>query len=103
MSNNDNTNSDTNNVTLVADDEKRNEAHKSKYEAPKRKPTKAEERKLVGKSIELMIVTCMKNHVYRFDNKIRLQLKGGPIGLALTGEVAECYMINWDKKKSSKS
>ena len=98
MSINDKTNSDTNNVTLVADDEKRNEAHKSKYEAPKRKPTKAEERKLVGKSIELMIVTCMKNHVYRFDNKIRLQLKGGPIGLALTGEVAECYMINWDKK-----
>ena len=98
VSKNDKTNSDTNNVTLVADDEKRNEAHKSKYEAPKRKPTKAEERKLVGKSIELMIVTCMKNHVYRFDNKIRLQLKGGPIGLALTGEVAECYMINWDKK-----
>ena len=40
----------------------------------------------------------MKNHVYRFENKIRLQSKGGPIGLALTGEVAECYMINWDKK-----
>ena len=40
----------------------------------------------------------MKNHVYRFDNQLRVQANGGPIGLALTGEVAECYMMNWDKK-----
>ena len=40
----------------------------------------------------------MKNHVYRFDNQSRVQANGGPIGLALTGEVAECYMMNWDKK-----
>ena len=23
--------------------------------------------------------------------------EGGPIGLALTGEIADCYMINWDR------
>ena len=40
----------------------------------------------------------MKNHVYKFGGKIRIQSKGGPIGLGLTGDVAECSMIDWDKK-----
>ena len=40
----------------------------------------------------------MKNHVYIFDNQLRVQANGGPIGLALIGEVAECYMMNCDKK-----
>ena len=66
--------------------------------APKRKPTVEEERRMVGKALEIMVKTAMENHVYRFNNEIRIQKTGGPIGLALTGEVADCYMINWDKK-----
>ena len=73
-------------------------AHKEKFNQPVRKPTKDEERKMLGKAIEIMIKTGMKNHVYKFHNKIRIQKKGGPIGLALTGEVADCWMLNWDKK-----
>ena len=45
-----------------------------------------------------MIVATLENHVYRFGNDIRRQADGGPIGLALTGEIADCYMINWDKE-----
>ena len=71
---------------------------KEKYSKPKRKPTEAEESKLFGKALEIMIVATLKNHVYQFNNKIRLQNKGGPIGLKLTGEVADCVMIEWDKK-----
>ena len=37
------------------------------------------------------------NHIYRFGNQIKLQSTGGPIGLALTGEVADCFMNKWDK------
>ena len=40
----------------------------------------------------------MDNHIYQFENKVRLQNKGGPIGLRLTGEIADCLMIDWDKK-----
>ena len=40
----------------------------------------------------------MDNHVYQFNNKIRVQNKGGPIGLKLTGEIFDCIMIDWDKK-----
>ena len=39
----------------------------------------------------------MRNHVYRFDNCIRHQEKGGPIGLELTGNIAQVFMIWWDR------
>ena len=45
-----------------------------------------------------MIIATLENHVYRFGNEIRRQKEGGPIGLALTGEIADCYMINWDRQ-----
>ena len=45
-----------------------------------------------------MLVTCMDNHVYQFNNEMRIQTKGGPIGLKLTGEIADCLMLDWDKK-----
>ena len=50
------------------------------------------------KIIEMLIVAGMTNHVYRFNNKVRIQVDGGPIGLSLTGQVADCYMIDWDSK-----
>ena len=49
-----------------------------------------------------MLITCMDNHAYKFDNKVRIQSKGGPIGLKLTGEIADCVMIDWDKKLLAK-
>ena len=86
------------NVTFVSNDGKSKATHKEKFEAPKRKPTKPEERILLGKAIEVMIKAGLENHVYRFHNKLRIQKTGGPIGLALTGEVADCYMLKWDVK-----
>jgi hypothetical protein len=112
---------DTGDVTSANDDEHGIKAHKNvnrieidintygtgnvisvndecEYEMPRRNPTKSEERIMLGKSIELMIVSGMTNHVYRFENKIRIQSTGGPIGLSLTGEVADCFMIDWDRR-----
>ena len=36
--------------------------------------------------------------MYQFDDKIRVQNEGGLIDLKLTGEIADCLMIDWDKK-----
>ena len=97
----DNTKVNGGDVTLVIDEEKARKAHKKtfedKFNKPKRKPNNLEERKMIGKAMEVLIVSCMKNHVYRFGNKMKLQSTGGPIGLALTGEVADCFMNKWDK------
>ena len=79
------------------DKEKETES-KEKFDPPLRKPTTLEERKLVGKVVEMMIIAGMTNHVYRFNNKIRIQMNGGPIGLSLTGQVADCFMIDWEKR-----
>jgi hypothetical protein len=40
----------------------------------------------------------MTNHAYRFDGKIYKQAKGGPIGLDLTGSIAQVFMIWWDRE-----
>ena len=53
---------------------------------------------MLGKAIEILIVTTTVNHVYKFGNEYRIQAKGGPIGLRCTGEMADCFMVNWDKK-----
>ena len=39
----------------------------------------------------------MKNHLYTFDSQIKLQSKGGPIGLQLTGILAR-FMVWWDRQ-----
>ena len=71
---------------------------KEKFDPPLRKPTELEERKLLGKVVEMLIIAGMTNHVYRFKNSIRIQMNGGPIGLSLTGQVADCFMIDWEQK-----
>ena len=52
--------------------------------------------------MEILILVVMENHVYKFGDIIRKQKDGGPIGLALTGEIADCYLVNWDKKLKRK-
>ena len=40
----------------------------------------------------------MSQSVNMSPNQPSIQKSGGPIGLALTGEVADCFMLKWDKK-----
>ena len=40
-----------------------------------------EQRRLFGKALEMMLILCMDNHVYQFENQFRIQKQGGPIGL----------------------
>ena len=49
-------------------------------------------RKMLAEAIYDGIKFTMSNHIYRFDDKIKKQAKGGPIGLELTGEVALIFM-----------
>ena len=91
VNNQDNTKINGSDDTLVMDDERATESYKNKVEEkcnkPKRKPTEVEERKMIGKARELLVVSCLKNHVYKFGNQLKMKSAGGPIGLGLTGEV----------------
>ena len=85
-------NKNNNYVTFVSDDRNETEAHKKCAKRnkenknniatdddaptivpPVRKPTKVEERKMIGKVIEIMSIAGMENHIYNFGNTIRKQ------------------------------
>ena len=51
---------------------------------PARRPTRGQQRKMVGCLVRTAIKLVMKNHYYSFDNVIRKQKKGGAIGNKLT-------------------
>ena len=53
---------------------------------------------MIGKVVEVAIKTTFGNHIYLFHNKLFKQLKGGPIGLRLTGVVARIVMDQWARR-----
>jgi hypothetical protein len=71
---------------------------KSVFRKPLRPPQKQEERIIMAKCLEMMTMACMENHTYTFNNMIRLQKKGGAIGLKVTQALARLYMLWWDKQ-----
>ena len=87
---------DSGDVSIASDDVHENEAHKKRGKIVH--PNDIQKRRMLSKTVEIMIIAGMENHVYRFGNEIKKQMAGGPIGLSLTGEVADCYLIGWDKK-----
>ena len=87
---------DSGDVSIASDDVHENEAHKKRGKIVH--PNDIQKRRMLSKTVEIMIIAGMENHVYKFGNEIKKQMAGGPIGLSLTGEVADCYLIGWDKK-----
>ena len=41
----------------------------------------------------------MKLSIYEFDRKLKMQVKGGPIGMELTGVLAKVFMVWWGENK----
>ena len=46
--------------------------------------------------------TCLENHMYCVGDTKYLQMKGGPIGLELTGAVSRPFMARWDRMYKDK-
>ena len=65
---------------------------------PRRQPTAKEKRLMVVQGLWIALRKVMHNHVYVFDGVVRKQVRGGPIGLRLTGDIAQVFMLWWDKE-----
>ena len=52
---------------------------------------------MFGKVIEILVSTKFANHFYTYKNELFKQLKGGAIGLRLTGIVARIVMDRWSR------
>ena len=74
------------------------EKRHSKWTDPIRQPNDSEKRRLVIAALRVLMQFVMENHAYRFNGQIRKQTGGGPIGLDLTGSIAQVFMIWWDKE-----
>ncbi len=59
-------------------------------------------RVMLRKALRAALTVIMKHHVYTFDSEIRKQKRGGPIGVKLTGVLAQIFMLWWDEELTSR-
>ena len=64
---------------------------------PRENPPENIKRKMVIRAIKTSIETTMRNHVFFFDQDAYHQTEGGAIGVGLAGEVANLFMVWWDR------
>ena len=74
----------------------------SKWVGGKVMLSEKEKRKVFGKVLEVAIRTCCKNHVYQQEGKFFLQNEGMPIGLRISGVIAELRMCIWMEEVENK-
>ena len=58
---------------------------------------KQTKRKLFTEAIRTVLTILLETHTYEFSGKIRRQTRGGPIGMDITGVVAQVFMVWWVK------
>ena len=60
-----------------------------------REPTEYEKRALVAAAIALGVQACFDLHTYQFGGSTYHQQGGSPIGVDLSGDVAELEVVDW--------
>ena len=68
------------------------------WNPPRRRPDAETTRRMLAEALRISILFVMQNHVYKCDGVIRKQSSGGPIGLELTGDLAQVLMIWFDEE-----
>ena len=84
-------------ITASGSEEQKEKRFKP-WNLPVRQPDERARRIMLREALRVVLTVIMKNHLYTFDNEIRKQTKGGPIGLKLTGVLAQIFMMWWGKE-----
>ena len=84
-------------ITASGSEEQREKRFKP-WNLPGKQPDEYGGCVMLREALRVALTLVMKNHVYTFDNEVRKQTKGGPIGLKLTGVLAQIFMIWWDNE-----
>ena len=88
-------------ITGCATDNKPSNRYKP-WDEPEETPDDNTQKKMISIALRIAIKFIMKNHVYSINGVLKKQKKGGPIGLELTGDIAQVYMAWWDKQMIEK-
>ena len=59
-------------------------------------------RRMLVEALRIVLKKLLKTHAYEFAEQIRVQRRGGPIGMELTGVVAQIFMVWWDRQLREK-
>ena len=86
------------NMTGCATDENEEKRFKPWKDPANKEPSEDIKKKMLAEGITIAVKVVMSNHLYIFNKEVRRQSKGGPIGLALTGDVANVFMCWWDEE-----
>ena len=63
---------------------------------------KTQIRTMVTEAVGVSLKTLLKNHIFKFNNKLYQQNEGGAIGVGIAGDVANLFMVWWDKQLKEK-
>ena len=83
-------------LTGCAQSQKEDKRFRPWREPLDREPDDDIKKKMIAEAITIAVEFVMRNHMYTFSGQLRRQARGGPIGLALTGDVAQVFMCWWD-------
>ena len=53
---------------------------------------------MLAEALRIVLLTVLRSHTYEFAGQIKRQSRGGPIGMELTGVVAQVFMVWWDRQ-----
>ncbi|KAL8613584.1 hypothetical protein ACOMHN_022003 [Nucella lapillus] len=85
-------------ITGKATTSSKDEERYRPWKLPNKVPNKDVKKTMMSEALRVAIEYIMKNHVYKFNNTVKKQSQGGPIGLELTGELAAIFMMWWDRE-----
>ena len=68
------------------------------WKKPRKSPDKSMKKKMLIKSFEIVLKIIIENHVFTFNKKLYKQKKGDAIGVSLAGDIANLFMIWWDRE-----
>ena len=58
----------------------------------------AETSRMIAHALSITLRITLQNHVCTFNNKMYKQLSGGAIGVGIAGDVANLFMVWWDRQ-----
>ena len=60
--------------------------------------TPEETKRMVCYAMGVLMKTVLQNHIFTFYEELHKQLKGGAIGVSAAGDIANLFMIWWDRQ-----
>ena len=61
-------------------------------------PDDVTQKKMLIQSLKIVLQVILRNHVCKFNKRLYKQKEGGAIGVSLAGDIANLFMIWWDRE-----